>query len=123
VVEIKVERGAPTPEELAAVVALVQARAAAAGSVAEDPAPLDAWGDPARNVPARVPPDALARVDGESGRAGRRASLRAQTSQRHHGNPEYPYSGAAVHRRATLETCCGRTRGKSRRRTCARRRR
>jgi hypothetical protein len=55
VVEIKVERGAPTPEELAAVVALVQARAAAAGSVAEDPAPLDAWGDPARNVPARVP--------------------------------------------------------------------
>ncbi|MEW2519595.1 acyl-CoA carboxylase epsilon subunit [Actinacidiphila alni] len=55
-VEIKVERGTPTAEELAAVVALVQARAAAAGSGAADgPAPLDSWADPARNVPAPVP--------------------------------------------------------------------
>jgi hypothetical protein len=55
VVEIKVERGTPTPEELAAVVALVQARAAAAGTVADGPAPLDTWADPARNVPGPVP--------------------------------------------------------------------
>ncbi|MEU6851046.1 acyl-CoA carboxylase epsilon subunit [Actinacidiphila alni] len=54
--EIKVERGTPTAEELAAVVALVQARAAAAGSAADDgPAPLDSWADPARNVPPPVP--------------------------------------------------------------------
>jgi hypothetical protein len=51
---IKVERGNPTPEELAAVVALVQARAAAAPAAGEaeaGPAPLDAWACPARNVP------------------------------------------------------------------------
>lgn len=52
---IKVERGSPTPEELAAVVALVQARAAAAEGVADGPVPLDGWADPARNVPGRVP--------------------------------------------------------------------
>ncbi|MBD0735584.1 acyl-CoA carboxylase subunit epsilon [Streptomyces sp. CBMA29] len=52
---IKVERGSPTPEELAAVVALVQARAAAAGKSADGPAPLDGWADPARNVPRGVP--------------------------------------------------------------------
>jgi hypothetical protein len=49
---IKVERGAPTPEELAAVVALVQARAAAAESAEDRPRPArGAWSDPARTVP------------------------------------------------------------------------
>jgi hypothetical protein len=49
---IKVERGRPTPEELAAVVALVQARAAALGSGADGrPGVRAAWSDPARTVP------------------------------------------------------------------------
>lgn len=48
---IKVERGRPTAEELAAVVALVQARAAAAQAPADGPSRLDAWASPARNVP------------------------------------------------------------------------
>lgn len=57
---IKVERGNPTPEELAAVVALVQARAAAGASGGADgsdggPRPLDEWASPARNVPGRAP--------------------------------------------------------------------
>jgi Acyl-CoA carboxylase epsilon subunit len=53
---IKVERGNPTPEELAAVVALVQARAAAAAEQpADGPRPVDEWAVPARNVPARAP--------------------------------------------------------------------
>lgn len=52
---IKVERGSPTPEELAAVVALVRARAAALESGADGPHRLDAWADPARTVPRRVP--------------------------------------------------------------------
>jgi hypothetical protein len=53
---IKVERGNPTPEELAAVVALVQARAAAGASGAPDGGPRtqDEWADPARNVPSRA---------------------------------------------------------------------
>jgi hypothetical protein len=53
-VVIKVERGNPTPEELAAVVALVQARAVAASTVAGGPHSLDEWADPARNVPQPV---------------------------------------------------------------------
>lgn len=53
---IKVERGNPTPEELAAVVALVQARAAAAaGDTADGPRTLNEWAAPARNVPAQAP--------------------------------------------------------------------
>ncbi|MFI0724549.1 acyl-CoA carboxylase epsilon subunit [Streptomyces sp. NPDC021224] len=56
-VEIKVERGRPTPEELAAVVALVQARAAAAG--AEEPeapaARRSGWSAPERTVPRALP--------------------------------------------------------------------
>ncbi|MEC3996652.1 acyl-CoA carboxylase epsilon subunit [Actinacidiphila sp. DG2A-62] len=52
---IKVERGRPTPEELAAVVALVQARAAAAQAEPEGPSVLDTWAAPARNVPGSVP--------------------------------------------------------------------
>jgi hypothetical protein len=51
---IKVERGNPTPEELAAVVALVQARAAAAANgSAVGPHLLDEWAAPARNIPGR----------------------------------------------------------------------
>lgn len=55
--EIKVERGLPTPEELAAVVALVQARAAAAeAGQQEEPAPgPSAWSAPARNLPRALP--------------------------------------------------------------------
>lgn len=48
---IKVERGRPTPEELAAVVALVQARAAALEPRADGPHRPAPWSDPARTVP------------------------------------------------------------------------
>lgn len=51
---IKVERGSPTPEELAAVVALVRARAAAVAPAA-GPRRLDRWADPARAVQRGVP--------------------------------------------------------------------
>jgi hypothetical protein len=55
---IKVERGNPTPEELAAVVALVQARAAAgagaSGGLDGGPHTQDEWADPARNVSSRA---------------------------------------------------------------------
>jgi acyl-CoA carboxylase epsilon subunit len=55
-VEIKVERGRPTPEELAAVVALVQARAAA-GAREKDGGTgrPNAWAAPARTVPRGIP--------------------------------------------------------------------
>ncbi|UKY52363.1 acyl-CoA carboxylase epsilon subunit [Streptomyces inhibens] len=52
---IKVVRGNPTPEELAAALAVVQARAAAAAAVA--PGGTDRrseWSDPASTVPARA---------------------------------------------------------------------
>jgi hypothetical protein len=53
---IKVERGRPTPEELAAVVTLVQARAAALESGAAGPRRgTAAWADPARTVPRALP--------------------------------------------------------------------
>jgi hypothetical protein len=53
---IKVERGRPTPEELAAVVALVQARAAAADlDGGPEPAVRSSWSDPARTVPGVAP--------------------------------------------------------------------
>lgn len=56
VVEIKVERGRPTPEELAAVVALVQARAAASAPGEEDGTRrLNGWNAPARTVPRGIP--------------------------------------------------------------------
>ncbi|MFD4634987.1 acyl-CoA carboxylase epsilon subunit [Streptomyces sp. NPDC058284] len=46
---IKVVRGNPTPEELAAALAVVQARAAAlAGAQSGAPALPDSWADPAR---------------------------------------------------------------------------
>ncbi|MEX2969205.1 acyl-CoA carboxylase epsilon subunit [Streptomyces sp. C184] len=52
---IKVVRGNPTPEELAAALAVVQARAAAAATAA--PGGKDRgteWSDPASTVPARA---------------------------------------------------------------------
>ncbi|GKQ40980.1 acyl-CoA carboxylase epsilon subunit [Streptomyces sp. A012304] len=53
---IKVVRGNPTPEELAAALAVVRARAAAA-SVTPPGAPTakDAWADPARIAGTRLP--------------------------------------------------------------------
>ena len=54
-VEIRVERGRPTPEELAAVVALVRARAAALSEPAATPVRLNGWSHPARTVPRPMP--------------------------------------------------------------------
>ena len=53
---IKVVRGNPTPEELAAALAVVQARAAA-GATAPSGAPRerDAWADPARVAMSHLP--------------------------------------------------------------------
>ncbi|MFE9099089.1 acyl-CoA carboxylase epsilon subunit, partial [Streptomyces sp. NPDC007264] len=54
---IKVVRGNPTPEELAAALAVVRARAAAAASI--PPAatrPPDSWADPARIATHHLPP-------------------------------------------------------------------
>ncbi|WP_165985323.1 acyl-CoA carboxylase subunit epsilon [Streptomyces sp. YIM 98790] len=60
---VRVVRGNPTPEELAAAMAVVQARmaAVAAASGEEPPRALPVWSDPARTVPGRPPapgPDA-----------------------------------------------------------------
>ncbi|WP_405865714.1 acyl-CoA carboxylase epsilon subunit [Streptomyces sp. NBC_00005] len=52
---IKVVRGNPTPEELAAALAVVRARAAAAASVPAAPEQLDEWADKNRNIPRRAP--------------------------------------------------------------------
>ncbi|GGX57905.1 acyl-CoA carboxylase epsilon subunit [Streptomyces minutiscleroticus] len=56
---IKVVRGNPTPEELAAALAVVRARAAAAEASAPSGAPeeprADAWADPARVARGRLP--------------------------------------------------------------------
>ncbi|WP_030788482.1 acyl-CoA carboxylase subunit epsilon [Streptomyces sp. NRRL S-920] len=53
---IKVVRGNPTPEELAAALAVVQARAAAvANQPSGAPSPPDAWADPARVARHRLP--------------------------------------------------------------------
>jgi hypothetical protein len=54
---IKVVRGNPTPEELAAALAVVRARAAAAAAEPSgaDTGPRDAWSDPARIAGRRVP--------------------------------------------------------------------
>ncbi|MFT2019862.1 acyl-CoA carboxylase epsilon subunit [Streptomyces sp. 796.1] len=50
---IKVVRGNPTPEELAAALAVVRARAAAAGAAADGADAPEEWSDPARTVPGR----------------------------------------------------------------------
>jgi hypothetical protein len=53
---IKVVRGNPTPEELAAALAVVRARAAAAASAPSGaPHEPDAWADPARIAAHRLP--------------------------------------------------------------------
>ncbi|MEO3754218.1 acyl-CoA carboxylase subunit epsilon [Streptomyces sp. B6B3] len=56
---IRVVRGDPTPEELAAAVAVVQARAAALATRGEDeettPHAPDTWSDPARTLPRPLP--------------------------------------------------------------------
>jgi acyl-CoA carboxylase epsilon subunit len=53
---IKVLRGNPTPEELAAALAVVRARAAAAAATPPGaPAPRDSWSDPARIAAQRLP--------------------------------------------------------------------
>ncbi|MEU3402258.1 acyl-CoA carboxylase epsilon subunit [Streptomyces filamentosus] len=63
---IKVVRGNPTPEELAAALAVVQARAAAVAAAAQGggPAVPEGWSDPsriARSVRPRPGPRAWAR--------------------------------------------------------------
>ncbi|GAA2242270.1 hypothetical protein GCM10010145_05550 [Streptomyces ruber] len=53
---IKVVRGNPTPEELAAALAVVRARAAAAAAEPSGvPKPRDSWADPARVAADRLP--------------------------------------------------------------------
>ncbi|MBM7173052.1 acyl-CoA carboxylase subunit epsilon [Streptomyces sp. G44] len=53
---IKVVRGNPTPEELAAAVAVARGRAAAgAAQPSGAPAPPAAWADPARVARHRLP--------------------------------------------------------------------
>ncbi|KFF99703.1 acyl-CoA carboxylase epsilon subunit [Streptomyces europaeiscabiei] len=53
---IKVVRGNPTPEELAAALAVVRARAAAAATEPPGaPAPPDSWSDPSRIAAHRLP--------------------------------------------------------------------
>ncbi|MEU3251998.1 acyl-CoA carboxylase epsilon subunit [Streptomyces sp. NPDC006997] len=53
---IKVVRGNPTPEELAAALAVVRARAAAAAATPPGaPGPRAAWADPSRIAAQHVP--------------------------------------------------------------------
>ncbi|MFI0237162.1 acyl-CoA carboxylase epsilon subunit [Streptomyces sp. NPDC016845] len=52
---IKVVRGNPTPEELAAALAVVQARAAAVSDAPAAAARRDAWADPSRVARRRLP--------------------------------------------------------------------
>ncbi|MBA2808577.1 acyl-CoA carboxylase subunit epsilon [Streptomyces sp. KM273126] len=53
---IKVVRGNPTPEELAAALAVVRARAAAAAAEPSGaPRPRDSWADPSRLAARRLP--------------------------------------------------------------------
>ncbi|MFJ4002643.1 acyl-CoA carboxylase epsilon subunit [Streptomyces sp. NPDC090023] len=53
---IKVVRGNPTPEELAAALAVVRARAVAAAETPSGAAgPRDAWSDPARIAGRHLP--------------------------------------------------------------------
>ena len=52
---IKIVRGNPTPEELAAALTVVQVAAAAGAQAAGRPAGTSAWADPARNLPRPLP--------------------------------------------------------------------
>jgi hypothetical protein len=53
---IRFIRGNPTPEELAAALAVVRARAAAVAPDSAARETLEEWADPARNVPGRSLP-------------------------------------------------------------------
>lgn len=53
---IKVIRGNPTPEELAAALTVVQARAAATAASGGAAREGSEWSDPARTVPRRLLP-------------------------------------------------------------------
>ncbi|MET9291314.1 acyl-CoA carboxylase epsilon subunit [Streptomyces sp. NPDC003077] len=53
---MRVVRGNPTPEELAAALAVVRARAAAGTAVAPGPERTDEWASPAAAVAARRMP-------------------------------------------------------------------
>lgn len=53
---IKVIRGNPTPEELAAALAVVQARAAGPSHAGRDTGAVAEWADPARTLPRRLLP-------------------------------------------------------------------
>ncbi|MBY8883983.1 acyl-CoA carboxylase subunit epsilon [Streptomyces sp. PTM05] len=59
---IKVVRGNPTPEELAAALAVVQARTASGEDTEGGGTPLRAWADPARSPALRPLPRAGAGV-------------------------------------------------------------
>ncbi|NJQ06486.1 acyl-CoA carboxylase epsilon subunit [Streptomyces lonarensis] len=52
---IRVVRGNPTPEELAAALAVVRARLAAAPAGADGPVAVSAWGAPSLTVPGSTP--------------------------------------------------------------------
>ncbi|WP_344568692.1 acyl-CoA carboxylase subunit epsilon [Streptomyces axinellae] len=52
---MKVVRGNPTPEELAAALAVVRARAAVAGDEGPARRAPSNWSDPARALPGRLP--------------------------------------------------------------------
>ncbi|MFD4988343.1 acyl-CoA carboxylase subunit epsilon [Streptomyces sp. NPDC058374] len=52
---IKVVRGNPTPEELAAALAVVRARAASVTGSEEGPGAPEGWSDPARIARTRMP--------------------------------------------------------------------
>ncbi|MDJ1138519.1 acyl-CoA carboxylase subunit epsilon [Streptomyces iconiensis] len=52
---IRVVRGNPTPEELAAALAVVRVRAAAAGTEGPARRTPSAWSDPSRRVPRALP--------------------------------------------------------------------
>ncbi|NNN37126.1 acyl-CoA carboxylase subunit epsilon [Streptomyces sp. S3(2020)] len=52
---IRVVRGNPTPEELAAALAVVRARAAAVATPSGAPEQRDGWSDPSRIAAHRLP--------------------------------------------------------------------
>ncbi|GAA1017512.1 hypothetical protein GCM10009564_55280 [Streptomyces thermogriseus] len=60
---IKVVHGNPTPEELAAALAVVHARAAAATTPPGAPHPTTSWADPAHLTHHPLPPTRPHRLD------------------------------------------------------------
>ncbi|WP_278315383.1 acyl-CoA carboxylase epsilon subunit [Lolliginicoccus levis] len=66
---LRVERGQPTADELAAVVAvLAGAAAASAGAGVQDPRPRELWGDPVDNLRHNPPLPPRAYVNGRAWR-------------------------------------------------------